>query len=210
MLVAALDISGQRYGRLVALSRVQSTTRKTKWLFACDCGNEVVRELEPVRRGDTRSCGCLRQQVTRDRSITHGHKVGRVETRTMKSYSHAKARCLNPNDEKYPVYGGRGIIMCKRWVDSFADFLADMGECPPGLTLDRIDVNGNYEPRNCRWATAAVQARNRTNNVFVLHEGETMILKDYAARMGVAYKALHARVKYRGQTPSEAAASLKG
>jgi len=143
------------------------------------------------------------------RSLTHGHKVGYRASRTLKSYQHAKSRCFNPNDEKYPVYGGRGISMCKRWVDSFEEFLADMGECPAGLTLDRIDVNGDYEPRNCRWTTPQVQVRNKTNNVFVTHAGETMILKDFADRMGVGYKALHARVKYRGQTPHEAAAALR-
>ncbi len=99
--------------------------------------------------------------------------------------------------------------MCRRWLDSFAAFLEDMGECPAGLTLDRIDVNGDYEPRNCRWATAAVQVRNKTTNVFVRHEGETLILKDFAKRMGVHYGSLHARIRYKGQTPHEAAAALR-
>lgn len=140
--------------------------------------------------------------------MTHGHRINRSVTRTLKSYQHAKSRCFNPNDEKFHAYGGRGVTMCQRWANSFEEFLADMGECPDGLTLDRIDVNGNYEPRNCRWATYSVQVRNKTNNVFVEHEGETLILKDFAARMGVNYKALHARVKYRGQSPKEAAVAL--
>lgn len=205
----ALDITGQRFGRLLAVARDKDSAGHTKWLFDCDCGSRVSIYLDAVRRGDSTSCGCLRAERTRARSLTHGHRVDRKATRTWKSYQHAKSRCFNANDEKHPVYGGRGITMCQRWVDSFAEFLADMGECPPGLTLDRIDVNGNYEPRNCRWASRAVQVRNKTNNVFVQHEGETMILKDFAARMGVNYKALHARVKYRGQTPHEAAAALR-
>lgn len=205
----ALDVTGQRFGRLVAIERDRSSGgRHTKWLFRCDCGAHVSIFLDAVRSGRTTSCGCFRTELIRARSLTHGHHVGRRTSRTLKSYRHAKSRCMNPNDPKYPVYGGRGVTMCQRWVDSFEEFLADMGECPPGLTLDRIDVNGNYEPRNCRWATAATQVRNKTTNVFVEHQGETMILKDFAARIGVNYKSLHARIKYRGQTAHEAALSL--
>lgn len=98
--------------------------------------------------------------------------------------------------------------MCPEWVNDFTRFLEDMGECPPGMSLDRVDVNGHYEPRNCRWATARQQARTRTDNVLVEHEGRVMVLKDFAAAMSVNYKALHARVKYKGQTPHEAAAAL--
>lgn len=98
--------------------------------------------------------------------------------------------------------------MCPEWANDFLAFLRDMGECPPGLSIDRVDVNGHYEPRNCRWATARQQARTRTDNVLVEHDGVTYILKDFAALMGVGYKALHARVKYRGQTPIEAVQAL--
>lgn len=203
-MVAALDITGERYGRLTAISRGEAAGRRTKWNFRCDCGAEVSRLLENVRTGETQSCGCLRKEITRERSMTHGHSIGRKMSRTLKSYQHAKSRCFNPGDEKYPIYGGRGITMCSAWAGDFSRFLLDMGECPPGRTLDRVDVNGHYEPRNCRWATARQQARTRTDNVIVDHNGQRMILKDFAALMKVGYKALHARVKYRGQTPHEA------
>lgn len=203
-----LDITGQRFGRLVAIRREPNSGRHTMWLFTCDCGASLVTHLDAVRAGRSTSCGCLRADQIRERSLTHGHRVGRRASRTLKSYQHAKSRCFNPNDAKFPVYGARGITMCKRWADNFEEFLADMGECPDGLTLDRIDVNGNYEPRNCRWATPHTQIRNKTNNVFVVHEGEKMILKDFANRMGVNYKSLHARMKYQGQSPHDAAEAL--
>lgn len=205
----ALDIAGQRYGRLVAIRR-EPAGRHTKWLFRCDCGNEALMHLDAVRAGRSTSCGCLRTEQIRERSLTHGHRVDRKTSRTLKAYQHAKSRCENHNDPKFLNYGGRGITMCREWREDFQTFLRDMGECPPRMTLDRVNVDGHYEPRNCRWTSHRQQARTRTNNVLVEFEGRQVILKDFAALMGVNYKALHARVKYRGQTPAEAAAALQG
>jgi len=129
------------------------------------------------------------------RSITHGHSVGRKATRELKSYTHAKSRCQNPNDKKWPDYGGRGITMCDAWANNPSQFLQDMGPCPLKHTLDRKDVNGNYAPENCRWATSHQQARNRRDNVIVEWQGVQMILKDYAALLGLNYKTLHARLR---------------
>jgi hypothetical protein len=127
----------------------------------------------------------------------------------MRAWEHAKQRCANPRDAKYPNYGARGITMCVEWRDDLTAFLRDMGPRPAGTTLDRVDVNAGYEPGNCRWATASQQARTRTDNVLVEHEGRRLVLKDFAAEMGVSYKSLHARIKYRGQTPAEAVAALR-
>lgn len=204
----AIDLTGQRYGRLVALERDRSQVGRIKWRCRCDCGGEVSVTQANLKSGNSESCGCLRAEQISRRSVTHGHQLGRRASKTLQSYRHAKSRCFNPNVVNYPQYGGRGISMCKRWADSFEEFLADMGECPPGLTLDRIDVNGDYEPRNCRWAAIAVQARNKTNNILVTHEGETMILTDFARRMGVSYKALRKRVRDRGQAPYAAALAM--
>lgn len=209
-MAAPLDITGERYGSLVAISRAASAGKRTTWLFRCDCGAEVVRGLEPVRRGDTRSCGCLRIEVTRARSITHGHRTGRKSSRTLRAYYGALGRCYNPADEKYSQYGGRGIQVCEEWRQGFESFLADMGECPPQRSLDRVDVNKDYEPRNCRWATTMQQARSRTDNIIVKHNGRDLVLKDFARLMGVNYGPLHARVRYRGQDPHEAAKALIG
>lgn len=205
---AKINITGERYGRLVAINRLIIPNKRSTWVFKCDCGEEIQRLLEHVRQGTTKSCGCLKIDRTRERSITHGHSVGRKASRTLSAYQKAKERCYNPNIERYPQYGGRGIVMSDEWRKSFTTFLEDMGECPPKMSLDRIDVNGNYEKGNCRWVTSAQQARNRTDNVFVSHGGKEVILKDFATIMGVKYKTLHARVKYKGQTPHEAAAYL--
>lgn len=99
--------------------------------------------------------------------------------------------------------------MCDRWKNDFGAFLEDMGECPPGRSLDRINPNAGYEPGNCRWATPHEQARTRTDNVFVEHDGQRIILKDFASLMGVDYKALHSKVKYAGQGAHAAAEALR-
>lgn len=183
-----IDLTGQRYGRLVAISRDSYKNKKTWWKFQCDCGSLFVTTLDRVRSGQTKSCGCQNIDSIRSRSITHGHSVGYSASKTLLAYRAAKGRCTNPANHKYPNYGGRGIKMCDQWLASFQTFLDDMGECPAGMTLDRIDVHGNYEPGNCRWATPKQQARNRTDNHFVVHAGERMILKDYCALMDISYE----------------------
>jgi len=209
-MVAALDIAGERYGRLTAVRRVQNSGRRTTWLFNCDCGSTKQINLDSVRGGVTRSCGCISRETIAQRSTKHGHSIDRKPTRTFRAWRHAKSRCLNPRDQKYSIYGGRGITMCERWKHDFREFLKDMGECPPGKTIDRKNPNGHYEPDNCRWATAHEQARTRTDNVFVEYRGETLVLKDFADALGVNYKALHSRVRYRGQSAHDAAMDLLG
>lgn len=208
-MISALDIAGERYGRLVAVRRVQNRGRRTIWLFECDCGNTKQIPLEAVRGGLTQSCGCIRTEFLVRRSLKHGHSIGYRRSRTLQAWQHAKGRCFNPNNPKFPIYGGRGITMCEQWRNDFKAFLADMGECPPDRTLDRIDPHGHYEPGNCRWATSHEQARTRTDNVLVQHEGATLVLKDFAAAVGVSYKALHSRIRYGGQSAHEAAMSLQ-
>lgn len=208
-MVAPLDITGQRFGRLVAIRRVENKGRRTRWLFTCDCGVETEQLLEPIRAGYTRSCGCLRKDVTAARSLTHGHRRGRKSTPTLKAWQHAKDRCFNPNNEKFAQYGGRGISMSDEWRNDFSAFLADMGECPLGRSLDRVNVDGHYEPRNCRWATQTQQSRSRSDNVLVEFNGMTMILKDFAKARDVDYKKLHAYVKYRGMSAIDAATLIK-
>lgn len=195
----ALDVTGQRYGKLIAVSRQQG--KKTPWLWDCDCGNSAVIPLDRVKRGGTLSCGCLRAETTRARSMTHGHRTGRKTSPTLKSYQHAKSRCTNPNDPKWGMYGGRGIAMCDRWVVSFSNFLADMGEAPEGMTIDRIDNDLGYNPDNCRWASMADQAKNKQQTVWVEYQGDRMCLKDYAEAIDMNYKSLHAKVKYQGRNP---------
>ena len=203
-----LDVTGEKYGRLTAIEPLQKLGKKTVWVFVCACGVVKSLQLEKVRDGRVSSCGCLRKELTAARSITHGNSVGRKQSRELKSYNHAKSRCCNPNDEKFPRYGGRGITMREPWLNDAERFISDMGPCPPGHTLDRLEPNGHYEPGNCRWATSHQQARTRTDNVFVEFHGQKIILKDYASLTGLNYKTLHARMKYRGMS-LEDASSLK-
>lgn len=124
---------------------------------------------------------------------THGHS-GNGKSPTYQSWQHAKARCNNPNSAAYAQYGARGITFCERWA-SFEMFLADMGERPAGTTLDRVDGAKGYSPDNCRWATWAQQRRNVNTNVWITHNGETLVIEDWAKRVGITAPALSKRLR---------------
>lgn len=155
------DITGQRFGRWTAIKRIESAVSKNRqimWLFHCDCGTQSIAPAGDKTHGGSKSCGCLKVERSRERRTTHGM----AGTPEFVCWRHAKDRCFNKNDKSYANYGGRGITMCERWRNSFENFYADMGPRPgPRYSIDRIDVNGNYEPGNCRWADDFVQARNK-------------------------------------------------
>lgn len=188
----AIDVTGHKYNRLTAIRR--DPGKNNQWLWRCDCGNEVVRGVALVRYGSFKSCGCLRSERTRARSTTHGHKSGGETSRTLASYWHAKGRVTNPNNPKWPTYGGRGITMCERWLESFSNFLHDMGEAPADHTIERIDNDGPYSPENCRWASKSDQAKNKTTTIWVEHNGERMCLADYARAMNMDYFKAHRQI----------------
>jgi hypothetical protein len=158
---------GRRFGRLLVV------THEGAWCACrCDCGTEKKVRGKDLRNGRTKSCGCLLSDVARATiaqklkgskgRLTHGHTLaGQRQSRTYRSWKGAKNRCFNLHEPSWWHYGGRGISMCDKWRYSFAAFLADMGECPAGRSLDRINNNGNYEPGNCRWATSGEQRSNQ-------------------------------------------------
>jgi hypothetical protein len=193
-----IDLTGKTFGRLTVIERHGPKGRRAYWRCKCECGNETVVVGDTLKSGRTKSCGCLRTEETIKRSTTHGHTSNYQRTREYTSWKHAKERCNNPSNPKYPLYGGRGIKMCERWKKSFSAFMEDMGKCPPGHTLDRIDVNGNYEPNNCRWASPKSQGNNTRKNVIVSLHGENMTLKQAAHKLGINYKSIHAAIKYGG------------
>jgi hypothetical protein len=149
---------GERYGRLTVLGLDPNyVSGRRRYVCHCDCGRETIRYSSSLRQGQATSCGCGR--------IRHGHTPGGLGTPTFKSWDAMKYRCTNPSSKDWPSYGGRGITVCEEWLASFENFLADMGERPPGRTLDRIDPNGSYCKTNCRWATPTEQGANKRNSV---------------------------------------------
>ena len=155
------DLTGRRFGRL--LVRTKKPVRGSRWLCTCDCGVECEVLAGHLTGNNKKSCGCLKREVLGSAARTHGRANSRItgyRDRTYGIWQAMRARCLNPNNARWTAYGGRGVHICERW-GSFVNFVADMGEAPEGLTLERIDVNGGYEPQNCKWATWLEQAQNK-------------------------------------------------
>ena len=160
-------IEGYRSGRLVAVS--PTTTAQTEWLCSCDCGGSKRVLACALRLQEVKSCGCMGRR----------HRHGGKGTRTYLIWKHMRDRCSNPKNRSWKNYGGRGIKVCEMWAD-FERFVKDMGEAPPSLTLERSNVDGDYEPQNCVWATRTEQARNKRNNLLIEFRGQTKPLSEWA------------------------------
>lgn len=194
-----LNLAGQRFGRLVAISPVTRTMKsgcvRTDWLCACDCGNKRTIRRCGLTSGKTKSCGCLSPETTATRNTKHGDASRTRRTPEYAVWKGIIKRCENPQCAHFGRYGGRGIRICDRWRESFSDFLADMGRRPtPDHQIDRIDNDGNYEAGNCRWATRAQQCRNRSSNRMLTYKGITLCLSDWAKRIGLTFAGIQDRM----------------
>lgn len=193
-----IDITGQRFGRLKVIELVSKNNRgQTRWLCECICKNERIVQGSNLKNGNTKSCGCLPKETARKIGLSntlHGHGKRGKETRTYKSWRCMMQRCYNPNNNDYPNYGGRGITVCERWLNSFPNFLEDMGERPPKCTIHRIKNNKGYCKKNCKWATLIEQARNKLNNLYIAHNGKRQLLIEWSEETGILYSVLWQRI----------------
>lgn len=157
----------------------------------CDCGTERDLAIHTLKQRNSRHCGCKMAIIN---PAIHGTHLMSA-TPEYKCWAKLKARCLNPNDSSFADYGGRGILVCDRWLTGFEAFFEDMGYKPSPLhSIDRIDVDGNYEPGNCRWATPREQAQNQRTTHYVMLHGEQMALREACRRIGAPYKSVHKRI----------------
>lgn len=207
-----IDLSGQKFGKLVVLGYSHNDKRrKSYWLCRCDCGNEVVVSGSNLKSGNTSSCGCVENE-NRNRlmqSFTEKyHKHGLSDSRIHKIWTHMKERCLNPHCKDYYLYGGRGISVCDEWVgeNGFENFYewAIANGYSETLTIDRKNVDGNYEPSNCRWSDAKEQANNRRSNIRYKIGDETKTLAEWCDIYGKNYGTVYFRINEMGMTPKDA------
>lgn len=198
-----IDLTGQKFGRLIVLERVENYiqpngTIKARWKCLCECGKHCVVCSSELRCGKTKSCGCFKLGILRTSRITHG----KSSTRLYGVWKDMKARCYNPNDKYYHVYGAEGKAVCEEWRNNFQAFYdwsmshgydenAPRGEC----TIDRIDGTKGYSPDNCRWSTNKEQANNRRSNHMITFNNETHTLAEWAKITGISCWAIKYRLK---------------
>lgn len=201
----AKDLTGQKFGHLTAIKRVEdkifpSGKHYVMWLCKCDCGNDKVVARSALVKGETRSCGCLK-----------GESHGMSNTRLNEIWAGMKRRCNDPQRDDYKNYGARGISVCDEWQNSFVAFSnwALANGYNDTLTIERMDVNGDYEPENCIWATKEEQANNKRNNHFLTFNGETKTISQWSKELNISDNTIRNRIN-RGLTDEEALTITKG
>jgi hypothetical protein len=193
-----MDIVGKKFNRLKVLEEVERRNYQPYVRCICDCGKEVTTRRYSVTSGRTKSCGCYNIDIMRERMKTATYTHGMYGTRTYRTYFMMKDRCLNKNTPAYKNYGDREISICDRWLVSFENFLEDMGERPEGRTLDRENNDGNYEPGNCRWATAAEQGGNTRRNHMIEFYGSRKSLAEWSRVLNIPSATLRTRLGRQG------------
>jgi len=187
---------GSKFGRLTVIKESFSLNRETYLPCICDCGEAVDVRSSYLRIGKTKSCGCLNREISSIVNTTHGMASGshRKSTPEYRTWNSMLQRATNPKNHHYPSYGGRGIKVCERWLN-FENFFEDMGERPEGMSLDRINNDGDYEPDNCRWTTRKVQQNNTRRNKKYFHNGNSYVLSELAEMHNIPLHTLYTRIK---------------
>jgi hypothetical protein len=186
-----INLAGKRFGRLLVLSLNGKIREEAAWTCRCDCGSEIICAGYPLRRGNTKSCGCL----SRDRIENLNKKHGLSGTIEYNCWIRMKRRCCNPKDRKFKDYGGRGILVCARWVNSFESFLKDIGKRPSSMhSLGRINNDGNYEPGNVRWELPIEQANNCRSNHKILYNGKNLTISQWGRIIGTSPDNIYSRI----------------
>ena len=194
------DITGEKYSRLTVIKYVYTKKKRAYWLCRCDCGNETILSTTALKSGNTKSCGCFQKEQLRKniRKVIEGNIRYKTETeKTLNlKYRSIKRRCYNPKCEAYKNYGYRGIKMCDEWLADFKNFYnwAVNNGYKKGLTIDRIDVNGNYEPNNCRWISNLKQQNNKRNNRYLIYNGKKMTCSEWARELNIPIGTISYRV----------------
>lgn len=191
----ASNLLGMRFGRLTVLEKYYTPPNSgVKWTCVCDCGNKTVVLASNLTKGHTTSCGCYKTERTIEAKTKHG----KTHSRIYRIYRGIKDRCLNPNNERYCDYGGRGIKICKEWLgecgfDNFEKWSLANGY-NENLSIDRVNVNGDYEPSNCRWATTKIQNNNQRKNILISYNGEVKTLAQWVEELNLPYNTIYARI----------------
>lgn len=193
-----IDLTGKVFTKLTVVSRAENINGNVWWLCQCECGNTKKIKATRLLQGCTKSCSCLKKK--NDQNITHGlrkHPLYRV-------WRGMKYRCLSVTAKNYPDYGGRGIVICERWLNSVENFYADMiAGYENGLQLGRIDNDGPYSPDNCRWETCLLNNRNRRNTVYVTFDGRTHTPVEWSQELQIKADTIRSRI-LRGRSDYEA------
>lgn len=187
-----LQITGKKFNQLTVINYAGTVNRISKWQCRCDCGAIKIIDGPKLISGNTKSCGCLKVKAG-DRLRTHSESKN--PSKEYIAWQHMKRRCYTKTNKDYKDYGGRGIKVCERWNVSYESFLKDMGRAPSQIhTLDRKDVNGNYCPENCKWATRLEQANNTRVTRFLEHDGIRLSLSQWSRKLGICRASLSERI----------------
>jgi len=189
---------GQRFGRLVVEEFAGKTSKSQSiWNCRCDCGNTKMVKNGDLVSGHTKSCGCLAREILSERKTTHGHSKNGKVSKELNCWMSMIKRCERLYDKGYFNYGGRGITVCEKW-HKFENFYEDMGSCPPGMTLERIDNDGNYCKENCKWATRVEQQNNRRSIKWIEYKGEIKNLTQWSKVLDINISTLRHRLYMYG------------